>query len=55
MKTFLITEDEVKAILAYLAKRPWEEVVNGINMLSKLPEVSGDGPTELSQPQAQTS
>lgn len=39
MKEFKIKEDEVKALIGYLQKKPYEEVYMGINMLSKLEEI----------------
>lgn len=39
MKEYKIKEDEVKALVSYLQKKPYEEVFQGINMLSKLEEI----------------
>lgn len=36
MKTFIIQENVVKAIIAYLQKRPYEEVADGIQALANL-------------------
>ncbi len=46
MKQYIITEDKLKAILAYLAKRPYEEVAQGIQILSTLPELKEEAKNE---------
>ena len=38
MKKFQITQEQVNAILNYLAERPFKEVAAGIQMLNSLPE-----------------
>lgn len=38
-KKFIITEDIIKAIIAYLSTRPYQEVVKGIELLTNLPEL----------------
>lgn len=39
MKKFIIEEEALKAILAYLATRPYQEVFQGIQLLMALPEL----------------
>lgn len=38
MKTYLITEAQRDSLLAYLVKRPFEEVEGGVTFLRALPE-----------------
>ena len=38
MKKFIITEEVVQGLLAYLQERPFKEVAQGIQTLINLPE-----------------
>jgi len=40
MKTFKITQEQVQAMLNYLAERPFKEVFQWIQMLNSLPEIT---------------
>lgn len=42
VKEFKIKESDVKAIIGYLQKKPYEEVYQGIEMLLKLEEIKVD-------------
>ena len=35
---YIIDEKQLQAILSYLAQKPWQEVKDGIAMLSNLPK-----------------
>lgn len=39
MKKYIITEENIKALINYLASRPFAEVHQGIQMLSSLPVI----------------
>ena len=42
MRNFIITEEQVSAILKYLVGKPYCEVVVGIQILKSLPEYKGN-------------
>lgn len=42
MKYYAISDDVLKAILAYLMQRPYSEVAEGIQVLNQLPEINLD-------------
>lgn len=42
MKKFEITQEQIEALLKYLVSKPFAEVAQGVEMLTKLPEIQKD-------------